>query len=187
MEPITVTRIVSLFHEFRNENEHEHEPIEIKLKKRSAYKSTALMLATNNNSSRKELQKRIGIHDEDKMLNIYENNIGKKISRRNDELYSIDIENGEQTLTVHGKIDGYIEEDCIVVEHKRRIRGFLNHVPFHERVQCHFYMKMKNCMECHLLETFGDNINVHIIHFDDNTWEEICVRLFLLSDFILKK
>ena len=48
-------------------------------------------------------------------------------------------------------------------------------------------MKMKNCRECHLVESFGDHIKAHIIHFDDNTWEEICVRLFLLSDFILKK
>tara|TARA_B100000482_G_C12524687_1_gene265964 strand:- start:178 stop:759 length:582 start_codon:yes stop_codon:yes gene_type:complete len=193
MEPITVTRIVSLFHEFQKHDftnhdfANENETFENKLKKRTSYKSKALLLATNNNILRHEIQKRIGIQEEDRMLDICENAIGKKISRRNDELYSIEIENGDQSIIVQGKIDGYIQEDSIVIEHKRRTRGLLNRVPYHEKVQCHFYMKMKNCNKCYLLETFGDHINTHVIYFDQNTWEEICIRLFLLSDFILKK
>lgn len=170
----TVSKIVSLFHTFSDDtNPSTNKSYTKKYGKRG---SKALLLATNtiNNNS---LQKQIGISDEKCMLDKYETLIGEKICRRNEELLTYDMIINNKEIKIFGKIDGFIESKQIIIEHKRRTRGLLHRTPFHEIVQCYFYMKMMNSKITHLIETFGDHIDIHVIHFDDDIWDNICSRL----------
>lgn len=141
----------------------------------------ALSLATTKtnekNDKLEKLQKKIGIDDEEKMLDAYEKSSGKKITCRNDQLYTITINYNNQLFKIYGKIDGMITEDNIIVEHKRRIRGFLQKIPVHEIIQCHLYMKLTGCKCTHLLETFGNHKKITIISFDEEMYEYILRKL----------
>ena len=182
----TVTQIASLFHDFSsneystgNNNVMSQTPLNKQFKKRSK----ALILASNKPESL-TLQKQLGIKNENTMIDSYEHEIGKKIDQRNDKLLSLSFNVQGKDIIVYGRIDGFISDGCIVVEHKRRMKGLLNKVPYHECVQCHFYMKMMNSNISHLVETFGVHRNVHIIKFDESIWNDIMMRWFISSDFI---
>jgi len=141
----------------------------------------ALSLATTKtnekNDKLEKLQKKIGIDDEEKMLDAYEKSLDKKITCRNDQLYTITVNYNNQLFKIYGKIDGMITEDNIIVEHKRRIRGFLQKIPVHEIIQCHLYMKMTGCKCTHLLETFGNHQKITIINFDEEMYQYILRKL----------
>lgn len=189
MDLVTVTQISSLFHNFEQAAE---EPKD----EQSRYKtlsgsgsrpSRALKLATisnHNTSKRHDIQKKMGIDDESRMLDKYELMFGRTIKRRNDETLKLNLRVNDRTFCVTGRIDGFIEDESIVVEHKRRTRGLMSHVPYHECVQCHLYMKMTNSKLTHLIETFGEHMKVHELKFDDKVWKYILSRWFMLSDFI---
>lgn len=181
----TVTQIASLFHDHKRTDEGNP----VALKKKMGWRSgKALMLATKSDTSHlniQEMQKKMGVQSEDKMLNMYEKQIGKPITNRNDQIYSVTIEMNGKKLAAHGKLDGFIKEGNIVVEHKRRTRGLINRVLTHERVQCHLYMRMCNSERTHLVESFNDHIQVHVIDFDETFWQRVCSRWFMLSDYIL--
>jgi hypothetical protein len=116
---------------------------------------------------------------EHKMLDLYEQQTNCKVSRRNETLYDMFIDD----FKIVGKVDGIVEDKGIVVEHKRRIRGLLHKIPYHELVQCYMYMKMTNLQTAHLVESFGNHINIHDIEFNEHIWNHMC-KHFISSNFI---
>lgn len=169
MKRFTVTEISSSFHNFSGHSYTQSNNIQ---KSKSKYKNTALLLATSNIDS-SLLQKRIGIAKELEMLDMYEIQTGAKIVDRNTKTHVLEI----GPFTIIGRPDGMIENENIVIEHKRRTRGLVHSVPYHERVQCHIYMKMTASTIAHLVESFGEHIQTHVIHFDDALWKEIVGRI----------
>lgn len=174
---VTVTQVASLFHEFDSDTFANSESKGVR--KPTKKKSRALLLATNS-GTRLHVQKQIGLQREENMLNKYELDTNCKIIRRNDELYSFTLRDG---LTIHGKIDGFVQDANIVIEHKCRVRGLLNRIPFHEKVQCYIYMKMTDSRTVHLIESFGEHYAVHKIEYEEQIWEKI--KSIILSNFIL--
>ena len=186
---LSVTQISGLFHEF------EHEQINPTTNPRPVHnvqtpmihpksRSMALLFATNSgqyNPNRSELQKKKGIEDEKKMLDMYEKKSGKIITRRNEEVQDYKFEISNKVFHVTGRVDGIVEDDQTIIEHKRRIRGLLHRVPFHEKVQCYLYMKMFKMNHVNLIESFGDHIEVHEFSFCEKTWDKICMRWYMLS------
>lgn len=169
---LTASQIAASFHDF--EEPTREQSTSAKPGRRT---NIALVLGTKGPSFVKsELQKRIGNAEECKMLDRYECMCNKRVTRRNDRYYTLTVKDGPRHVDVIGKIDGYIEADDVVVEHKRRTRGLLHRVPFHERVQCHLYMKMTNTSTCYLIESFGEHMEVHTIQFDLTVWDEIRLR-----------
>jgi hypothetical protein len=165
----TVSQIVSWFHDFPN-HEKENNFVAFHSKKR---KGKALLLATIDfNAS--SMKKNIGVKTENKMIDLYERITGRAVIHRNEKTYSIEINN----MKIFGKVDGIVDKDGIIIEHKRRINGFLNRVPYHERVQCFFYMKMTGLNTSHLVESFGEQIKIHEINFDEEIWQDIEMRCF---------
>jgi hypothetical protein len=163
----TVSDIIAQFHNFSNTEEC------VFVRNRACKKKgRALLLATVNLNERQHIQKRIGIESESAMLDLYETCTGCRITHRNDQTYSMMLNN----VKIYGKVDGIVVEDGILIEHKRRIHGFLNKVPYHERVQCFLYMKMTNLTKSHLVESFGKKIQIHEILFDESIWQNICRR-----------
>ena len=195
----TVTEIAKAFHVFEDSETTKDESTENAIcggcgKCGSTYKyegkagkrrNVALALATNGNTAIKaHLRKTLGNESEDEMLNMYEKQIKRKIINRNHKVYDLFLSVCGDVLKIRGRIDGFIAYENTVVEHKRRTQGLLHAVPYHERVQCHFYMMMTGADTAHLLETFGNHMQVHVIPFDDDVWEQIYSRI--ASNFISK-
>lgn len=155
-----------------------HESLEPCFFEEEHKRSKALTLATESSPYRCTLQKSIGIDSENFMLDMCEKKLNFIIHSRNEKILRLHV----CGYIVSGKIDGMIEDD-IVVEHKRRVRGLLGYIPFHEKVQCHFYMKMTGTTKCYLIETFGSHINKIDLYFDENIWIKIQERLGNESDF----
>ena len=170
MESYTVSQISALFHDFEDTGQ-----INLKYGEKGKKRGKALLLATlNRHEDKQEVQKQLGIYHEDKMLDSYENKTGKKIRKRNEELYTMTIKH----FKIVGKVDGIVEDEGILIEHKRRVHGILNRVPYHELVQCYFYMKMLQLTKTHLIETFGSFMKIHEILFDETIWQTILLRVF---------
>ena len=123
------------------------------------------------------------MNDEKKMIDRYEHHTQTSVTKRNDHVYTLNL---AQDVTIYGRVDGIVESEGLLIEHKRRIRCMMEKVPYHERVQCHLYMKMTGLKKAHLVETFGDHLQIHEIAFDENVWEEIRIRCLMLSNFIFK-
>jgi hypothetical protein len=179
----SVTQISSTYHDFVENSigfdvEDEDDAF---VRKKKRPKGKALLLATVqiDESKKSNLQKQIGLEEEDDMLNMYEKLTGLNVTDRNEKLYELMIDD----VKVIGKIDGMEREKGLIVEHKRRLHGLLFKVPDHEKVQCHFYMKMTNMNKCHLVETFGTHMKIHEFNFDEEFWNQILVRV-RLSNFI---
>ena len=178
----SVSYIASLFHEFE---ESEAETIEPFPKKNSKHKfsNKALILATQG-ANTKNLKTYIGNKYENEMLNRYETISAQQIVERNEKNRELEIDIFDKKIYITGRLDGFVDKGQIVIEHKRRINGFLNTIPYHEKVQCHLYMKMSGSKTTHLVETFKNHIKVHTLNFDENIWNEIILRLKNSSDFI---
>ena len=179
-----VTEISSLFHNFNDEPENINKHTFTKKDYPHKKRNTALILATTSSSSNSErsiLQKKLGNKHEGNMLDKYETLINKQITQRNNELYTMNITINGKTIEVVGKVDGIID-NSILIEHKRRMRGIKNNIPFHEIVQCYMYMKMTDLKTTHLIQSFGEHIKTDIIQFDENIWTQILSRCNLLSD-----
>ena len=150
--------------------------------------SRALALATECGSS--TVQRRIGVEREATGIDTYSKRTNTRVTARNDRDLRVTLTfcegagiDASPTLTVCGRPDG-ITDTQIVVEHKRRTRGLLGYVPFHERVQCHLYMHMLKLKTAHLVETFGTHMQIHVVPFDASVWDQIVRMLALLaSDF----
>lgn len=167
----TVSQIVSMFHDFDNTSPLlVHNNNNNNMRK----KGKALFLATTNKNNT-FTQKELGMKEEDKMLDLYEEKTGRSISGRNEKIYNMTI-NG---INIVGRIDGIVDSESILIEHKRRVHGLLHRVPYHELVQCYLYMKMINLKKAHLVETFGNCMEIHEIIFDEKIWENIKMRCFM--------
>ena len=136
-----------------------------------------LMALSDPNPLQQKIRCSLGINAEDENINKYEKRFNTKVIQRNEQLLYVDI-NG---MKVTGRIDGKTTENKLI-EHKRRTNGFLPRIPLHERVQCHLYMHMINTEVTHLIETFGNHMRVHVIHFDDCLWHDILARIFVESN-----
>lgn len=159
----TVSEIAAMFHDFKTFDD----PLNT-CKRNGKKTGRALLLATVSVSHGK-LQCQIGNESEQRMLNAYEEKMGRSITRRNDTLYEMTI--GGFRIT--GKVDGIVEKEGIVIEHKRRIRGLLNRVPYHELVQCFLYMKLTGLNMAHLVETFGMSMQIHEIQMCVEKWKQM--------------
>ncbi len=136
-------------------------------------KSIAFLMALHDpNPIQQQIRCSLGISTEDENINKYETKFNTKVIQRNEELLEVNIHG----TTITGRIDGKTEKN-ILIEHKRRTNGLLSHVPIHERVQCHLYMYMINSVITHLVETFGEHMQVHVIYFDNVLWENILMRI----------
>lgn len=167
----SVSYVASLFHEFEDD-ETELVPKDRKYR----YSSKALILATLG-ANTKNLKTSIGNKYENEMLDRYETISAQQIVQRNDENRELEIDLIDKKIQIKGRLDGFVDQGQIVIEHKRRINGFLTHIPYHEKVQCHLYMKMCGSTTTHLIETFKNHIKVHTLNFDESIWNNIILRL----------
>ena len=125
-----------------------------------------------------EVFTRRGTIDEKKSIDKYEKESNTIVSNRNSKLLILTIQlEKDITIEIRGKIDGI--EDDFVLEHKRRQRRLFGKVPMYENAQCHVYMKMTGLEKTKLLETFDTTSQVHIINFNQSTWDDILERLKL--------
>lgn len=125
-----------------------------------------------------EVFTRRGTMDEKKSIDNYEKQSNTIVSNRNSKLLKLTIQlEKDMTIEIRGKIDGI--EDDFVLEHKRRQRRLFGKVPKYENAQCHVYMKMTGLEKAKLLETFGTTSQIHIINFNESTWNDILERLKL--------
>ena len=171
---ITATTVAGWFHNFQAPEDYISE-VEDGLSTRevSATASNALKLALRDRTANSRLSCRLGRQRETTVLNAYEHEFKRVVTKRNDTVYSLRIECGDRFVLVHGKIDGFDAANVAVVEHKRRTKRLLGFVPMHENVQCHIYMRMLKCSKTHLVESFGAQMRVHTILFDSSIWESI--------------
>ena len=67
-----------------------------------------------------------------------------EISRRNDEIYSMEVPVGKDVVILTGKVDGIIQEDGqpVLVETKSRRNRLFAGIPVYEKVQMEAYMRM---------------------------------------------
>ncbi len=162
----SVSDVVQLFHHFdAPQTESNSDPIR-DTRRRSG---RALAFASGTCSN---LQTHSGIQMEQHGIDQYCNMTNTTVSFRDSKQCSMDINAGTKTVRIQGRPDG-INDKNVIVEHKRRVRGLLGYVPFHEKVQCHMYMKMCGIQTAHLVETFGRRIHIHIVPFNENTWKKI--------------
>jgi hypothetical protein len=148
----------------------------------------AASLASSNTQKRVNAQKRLGLKQENVMLNVYEKMKKCTVEDRNSITVKHTFEGvNDHKISVVGRMDGINVTDKIIVEHKTRMRGFLSYVPKHEVIQCHLYMKMAGFERCDLVESFGEHIKIHTIEFNQDIWHEIVTRITHASDFIQKK
>lgn len=173
---ITVTDISKMFHNFENTREN----IKTNQTFRKSNGGKAIVLASSG-SHRFNLQRKVGNDNEDAMLNKYEIISQNKVVDRNTDIidmFLIFYVNDERhKLYITGRIDGFVHEKGLIVEHKRRTRGLLGYVPYHEKVQCYLYMRMLNCKKIDLIETFGEHMNIHEISFDWREWSSIVEKI----------
>lgn len=138
----------------------------------------ASSIASSNYERRQKAQQRLGNLKEELMLDEYERITKRKIVNRNNANMELSVSYENCNIKIVGRMDGMNWESCLVIEHKSRTRKLLGYVPKHEIIQCHIYMKMVEFKKCDLIETFGNHMMIHRIHFDPNIWEKIIQYLF---------
>jgi hypothetical protein len=108
------------------------------------------------------------------MLDEYERITKRKIDNRNTSNMEFTLSLDDKCdVKIVGRMDGMNWDRYLVIEHKSRTRKLLRYVPEHEIIQCHIYMKMVEFKKCDLIESFGNHMMIHRIHFDPNVWERI--------------
>ena len=133
----------------------------------------ASSIASSNTDRRQKAQLRLGVLKEKLMMDEYEKITKRKIENRNLSNMELAVSFESCKIKIVGRMDGMNWERCLVVEHKSRTRKLLEYVPEHEMIQCHIYMKMVDFKKCDLIESFGNHMMIHRIHFDPNVWERI--------------
>jgi len=114
-----------------------------------------------------------GILGEEGIINNLESEIGKKITKRNDHLYYLEVcISEEDSILIGGRIDGFSEELNSLVEVKRRRNRFLG-FPKYEKVQCEVYMQMLSVTTCIHTEMFDGESKSREYMSDCNMWKEI--------------
>ena len=182
---LTVSDIVGLFRKFPP---HETPLVRTSKSKRarSRHASRALLL-TQTTAEAARLRARIGMDKECEGIDLYVRETGRAVDMRNDTTISMTLDlGGGVSMQVMGRPDAVCVDRNTVIEHKYRVHGLLGYVPLHERVQCHMYMKLIGCQHSQLVETFGKQIRIHDIFFDDDLWRDITDRVtrnLLKSDF----
>lgn len=137
----------------------------------------ASSIASSNYQRRQKAQQRLGILKEKLMLDEYERITKRKIENRNFSNMELTLSLENHDIKIVGRMDGMNWESRLVIEHKARTRKLLGYVSEHEIIQCHIYMKMVDFQKCDLIESFGNHMMIHRIHFDPNVWEKILQRL----------
>ena len=163
----TVTEIVALFHQFSKTNDVCQKRPYLPRRRRG---SSALLL-TQITPEAAQVRTRLGRKYETKGIDAYVENFAIDVSKRNEETIMRTMALHDFKINVRGRPDGITKD--LVVEHKYRVHGLLGYVPFHERVQCHLYMRMFDLSKAHLVETFRDKTIVHEINFDLAVWDRI--------------
>lgn len=133
----------------------------------------ASSIASSNHERRRKAQQRLGILKEKLMLDEYERITKRKIENRNTSNMELTLSLENCDVKIVGRMDGMNWDRSLVIEHKSRTRKLLGYVPEHEIIQCHIYMKMVEFKKCDLIESFGNHMMIHRIHFDPNVWERI--------------
>lgn len=188
---ITVSQVVGLFH--RSGTTATSVPSDMtppvegsnKTRRRPGGSSRALLL-TQSSKTASRLRAQLGMRKEEEGINAYIAKTGRSVECRNEETMTTRIWVDGQEVLVRGRPDGICSEIGAIIEHKYRPCGLLGHVPFHEKVQCHLYMKMFGLRTAHLVETFNMHIQIHEVMFDDSVWDRICevlVQKLVGSDF----
>ena len=69
---------------------------------------------------------------------------GLRISKRNEEVYSIEVRINGHVIEIRGKIDGILTEEGqpVIVETKTRRNRLFRSIPLYEKVQIETYMRM---------------------------------------------
>lgn len=134
----------------------------------------AFGLASESLYKRQRAQRLIGIKEERKGIDKYERLTGHVVNFRNTRLLEIKIDK----YRVVGRVDG-IRDDDIIIEHKRRCHGLSMKLPFSEKIQCTIYMKMLGLDTTHVVETYADDIKIHVLRFNPKIWDIICRKLTL--------
>lgn len=128
----------------------------------------------------------MGMRKETAGIDAYIAKTGYAVEQRNDQTLTVGIDIRGVEVLFRGRPDGVCVDLGAIVEHKYRPCGLIGRVPFHERVQCHVYMKMFGLRLAHLVETFNMHIQVHEVVFDEHVWSRICdavVQKVGASDF----
>lgn len=175
---LTVTEIASCFHT------HISRPntvSPIKKKHSSLKKPQGIASKLSQSACAASIMCKQGKLHERSGIDRYEKINNCKVTLRDDTPVSIRLIVNGHSLTINGRPDGVCIEKGIVIEHKRRVRKLLNFVPYHEKVQCHLYMKMLNMREAHIVESFGQTTVFHSVPFDDSIWSSIIAKLVNVS------
>ena len=164
-EPLSVSEIASLFHEF--EPTTPAEPLARRSARRTSNPALAFMCSNACNAQTGVRKERVGIDR-------YSQRTGRVVTQRNEKNLLVPLQLEDRLVELTGRPDGLCEAEGIVVEHKYRVHGLLPYVPFHEIVQCHLYMHMTQTTRAHLVQSFGNHFRVHEIPFSAATWRRIC-------------
>jgi hypothetical protein len=114
-----------------------------------------------------------GTRDEEKSLDLVQEETGIAIEQRNSKFYKKKI---NEKVSVGGRVDG-IQSDGTLVEMKNRQYRFFNVVPIYEKIQVHVYMFLTDRQECKLIESFRGKTKTTMITFDQNLWDSIKIEI----------
>ena len=178
---LTVTDISQLFKSFSVDS-MSNSIKENGSRKASKYKKKsqpAFWLAANENTVQQhKIQLQLGqLHEKDS-LKQYGETYNHTLTDQNTHTIGTHLVlPSKKGVDLKGRVDAMTNNGTTVVEHKYRSRGLLKYVPIHEKVQCHMYMYMTGTKCAHLVETHGQHMHEHTIHFDTPFWDKTLSRI----------
>ncbi len=137
----------------------------------------AILFASCNSAERRLAQVRIGVAREHENLAAHLRTLGCDATEQS-VCPELRLRIANQIVTVRGRVDALVHANPpYIIEHKQRCRRLLCSVPLHEKVQCHFYMRMFQLTRCDLLQHFGTHKRLDTIIFDPVFWSNVLVQL----------
>lgn len=143
----------------------------------------AILFASGDTAERRLAQVRLGVAREHENLAAHLKTVGCDATEQS-VCPDLRLRIANQIVTVRGRVDALVHANPpYIIEHKQRCRRLLCSVPIHEKVQCHFYMRMCRLTRCDLLQHFGAHQRLDTITFDPVFWSNVLVQLNA-SDFV---
>ena len=116
--------------------------------------------------------KAAGVANEGRALSMYSFNHNSAIINQN-KLYRTDLWPG---VRLAGRIDAMTATGELL-EVKCRQTQLFTHIPRRERAQLFAYMHLTGHRQCTMVQMLGSQLQTDVVHWDDQFWEVLLVRL----------
>lgn len=139
-------------------------------------------------------RKALGSVEESNVPELYRKKTGRHILENNTKTFQKKYKTAKDYhFEIRGKIDGLVTKFDekqkpyhTLIEIKNRTNSLFNRIPFYEKIQLEFYLKMLNLEEAELVERLSDNINVLSYSRNEDTYRKTLKSLSKSIDFIVE-